>query len=76
MSCSVHYLILSVTFMYCFNFCLQVEECVLSVCWLSPSEDPDKYSLRWCGSVSEAPVSEDVRGDNWTGPDRSFLDAV
>lgn len=52
------------------------KEYVLSVFWLSPSEDPDKYSLRWCGSASEVPRPEELGGDKLDGPDRSLLDAV
>lgn len=52
------------------------EEYVLSVFWLSPSEDPDKYSLRWCGSASEVPQPAELEGDKLDGLDRSLLDAV
>lgn len=52
------------------------QENVLSVFWLSPSEDPDKYSLRWCGSASEAPRPEELEGDKLDGLDRSLLDTV
>lgn len=57
------------------NFDLMLES-VLSVFWLFPSEDPDKYSLRWCGSASEVPGPEELGGDKLDGPDRSLLDAV
>lgn len=63
-------------FYYYFLLSVIYKECVLSVFWLSPSEDPDKYSLRWCGSVSEVPRPEELVGDKLDGPDRSLLDAV
>lgn len=61
--------------LFCLNVCIQ--ESVLSVFWLFPSEDPDKFSLRWCGSASEVPGPEEKRGgDKLGGPNRSFVDAV
>ncbi|GFQ69466.1 uncharacterized protein TNCT_627871 [Trichonephila clavata] len=50
-------------------------ERVFSVFWLFPSEDPDKYSLRWCGSASEVSAQEG-RGGKLDGLNRDLLDTV
>ncbi|PRD28431.1 UNVERIFIED_CONTAM: hypothetical protein NCL1_32399 [Trichonephila clavipes] len=47
-------------------------ERVFSVFWLFPSEDPDKYSLRWCGSASEV-SGQEGRGGKLN---RDLLDTV